>query len=61
MSNRIDWKAIAKARGLEIPAADLELIAPRLDALEQAFRPLARALTPDQEPAPAFDAERDGE
>lgn len=61
MSNRIDWKAIAKARGLDIPAADLELIGLRLDALEEAFRPLARALTPDQEPSPAFDAERDGE
>ena len=61
MSNHIDWKAIAKARGLDIPAADLELIAPRLDALEQAFRPLVRQLTPDQEPAAGFYADPERE
>ena len=61
MSGPIDWKAIAKARGIEIPAADLEVIAPRLDALEAAFRPLTRQLTPDQEPAAAFHADAESE
>jgi hypothetical protein len=61
MNERIDWKAIAVARGLGIPAAEVESLAPRLDALEKAFRPLARALTPDQEPAPTFEADRESE
>jgi len=56
-----DWKGIAQARGLDIPEADLDLVAQRLDALEQAFRPLARALAPDQEPAAAFRADPEGE
>ena len=61
MGTRIDWSALAKARGIEIPAADLELIAQRLDALEAAFRPLAGKLTPDQEPAATFRADPENE
>ena len=57
----IDWKALAKARGIEIPETELELIRPRLDALEQAFRPLAQRLTPDQEPAAVFRADPESE
>ena len=57
----MDWKALAKARELEIPEADLERIAARLEALEKAFRPLARKLTPDQEPAAVFRAEAEAE
>lgn len=53
----IDWKALAEAWQLEIPAADLEQIAPRLDSLHDVFLPLARALQPDQEPAAVFEAE----
>ncbi|HEY1239344.1 MAG TPA: hypothetical protein VGF16_02255 [Bryobacteraceae bacterium] len=56
-----DWKAIARARGLAIPEADVEKIAPRLDALEAAFRPLAVKLTPDQEPAVVFHADPESE
>ena len=61
MSKPIDWKAIAQARGIEIPATDLALIEPRLNGLEEAFRPLARQLRPDQEPAPSFHAEAESE
>lgn len=58
MDPRIDWKAMAKARGIETP--DLDLILQRQAALEEIFRPLARKLTPDQEPAVAFRADVEG-
>ena len=57
MNARTDWKAIAKARGLNIPANDLDLLSGRLIVLEEAFRPLALQLTPDQEPALVFHAD----
>lgn len=56
-----DWKGIARARGLAIPEAEIEAIAPRLDALEAAFRPLVAKLTPDQEPAAVFHADPESE
>lgn len=56
-----DWKGIARARGLAIPEAEIEAIAPRLEALEAAFRPLAAKLTPDQEPAAVFRADPESE
>jgi len=56
MRARVDWKAVARARGLEIPDADLDGITPRLDALEEAFRPPALQLKPEQEPATIFRA-----
>lgn len=54
-----DWRAIAKASGVEIPAPDLDRIAPPLDALEAAFRPLVKDLTPDVEPSVEFRMEED--
>jgi hypothetical protein len=51
-----DWKKIARASGLAIPDAALERIVQSLDALEADFRPLARALPQDVEPATAFHA-----
>jgi len=56
-----DWKKIARAEQLEIPDADLERIAPTLDAMEAAFRPLAQALPPETEPALIFRAAEEGE
>ncbi len=57
-----DWKKIAQANGLAIPDADLERIRPALDALEAAFRPLVRDLTPALEPAVVFQlSAEDGE
>jgi hypothetical protein len=53
-----DWKKIAHANGLAIPDAALEPIARTLDALAADFRPLARALPPETEPAIAFHAAR---
>jgi hypothetical protein len=40
-----DWKAIADARGLNIPPEDLDKIIPTLDRLEEAFRPLLKQLS----------------
>jgi len=54
-----DWTSIAKACAPDIPASDAGRIAEPLNALEEAFRPLARTLTPEMEPAPVFRA--DGE
>jgi hypothetical protein len=51
-----DWKKIARASGLSIPDAALEPVARTLDALEADFRPLARGLPPEAEPAVAFHA-----
>lgn len=56
-----DWKAIAKAHGLDLSARDLDRIAPPLDALEAAFRPLVKDLTPGTEPAVDFNAEEDAQ
>ena len=52
---------MAHARGVDIPAADLDSVAERLEALEEAIRPLALALTPDREPAILFRADLENE
>jgi len=57
VSGRTDWKAMAHARGFDIPAPDLDSVAQRLEALEEAIRPLALTLTPDREPATLFRAD----
>jgi len=54
-----DWSLLAKAAGVEIPAKDLARLAPTLNALEEAFRPLAQDLTPDVEPAGRFRADEE--
>ena len=46
-----DWKAMAKARGIGIPADDLDRAAGSLDEMELIFRSLTQDLTPDIEPA----------
>ncbi len=46
-----DWKAIAHAKGFDIPDEQIEIIAPSLDSLDEAFRPLCARLTYDVEPA----------
>jgi len=52
-----DWRAIARAGGLEVSERDLERIAGPLETLEEAFRPLAKELKAEDEPATAFHAE----
>ena len=54
-----DWKQIAAAAGTEIPAEDLARVASALDALEAAFRPLARAIPEEVEPAVTFRADEE--
>ena len=56
-----DWKAIAKASGLEVDATQLNRIAETLEALEAAFRPLLKDLTPGVEPAIGLRLEEDAE
>jgi hypothetical protein len=57
-----DWKKIAQANGLTIPAADMDRITPPLDALEAAFRPLVRTIAPGTDLAVIFRADaEDGE
>jgi hypothetical protein len=54
-----DWRAIAQAYGLPLTAAEVDRIAPSLEALEEAFRPLVDDLTPDLEPCLEFRAVED--
>jgi hypothetical protein len=46
-----DWKTLAALRCPDIPADAVARIAPSLDALEKAFRPLAATLAPADESA----------
>jgi len=54
-----DWNLMAKAAGLDIPAQEADRLAGPLNALEDAFRPLVRSLTPEMEPAAAFRADEE--
>jgi hypothetical protein len=54
-----DWTSIAKAAGLDIPAKDLTRVAQALNSLDEVFRPLAKSLTPEMEPAASFRADQE--
>ncbi len=54
-----DWASIAKASGVEIPAAELQRVSKTLAALEATFRPLVKELDIWLEPAAVFQAEED--
>ena len=45
-----DWAAVARARGMDLPEAELERLAKPLAGLEETFRPLLKGLTPLMEP-----------
>lgn len=49
-----NWKQIADSAGWDIP--DVSRLAPALDALEAAFRPLVKTIPHDVEPALMFRA-----
>jgi hypothetical protein len=49
-----NWQQLAQSAGLDIP--NIERITPALDLLEAAFRPLAKAIPHDVEPALIFRA-----
>jgi hypothetical protein len=49
-----NWELIAAASDFDIPQAELERIAPVLDALEAAFRPLVGNIPPETEPVIFF-------
>ncbi len=44
-----DWVQMGQARG--IPPEDIDRVAAVLDSLEAAFRPLAKQIPPETEPA----------
>lgn len=50
-----DWIALAKARGLELPAVELERVVDPLRQLETQFRPLAEQLPFDLDPVLIFE------
>jgi hypothetical protein len=45
--NMTNWKKIAGALDPPIPEADIEKLLPVMEALEKAFRPLQKTLTPE--------------
>lgn len=49
-----NWSLVAQARGLEIPADQMERISATLDALEVAFCPLTSQLDPGVETAMTY-------
>jgi hypothetical protein len=49
-----DWKAIALARGLQMPDDQLERLCATLAALEAAFQPLKERIPHHTEPAVLF-------
>jgi len=49
-----NWKQIASGLNLDVPESDVEKIAPVMDGLEAAFRPLAGKIPHDVEPAVVF-------
>jgi hypothetical protein len=46
-----DWKAIARARGLQIPPDELDRTVAPLEEIEEIFRSLIPELAPENEPA----------
>ena len=54
-----DWILIANVIAPDIPAKEAAKTAPPLNALEDVFRPLAKSLTPEMEPATIFHADQE--
>jgi hypothetical protein len=46
MTERIDWPGVARGMKLDIPRENIEAVAPLLDSLMEAFRPLGAQLDP---------------
>jgi len=51
-----DWPSIAKFVAPDIPAKEASKTTQPLNSLEEVFRPLAKSLTPEMEPAAIFRA-----
>ncbi len=56
-----NWNAIAQASGLNLRDDERDLLTRTLTALEESFRPLAKDLTVDIEPATGVCGEEDSE
>jgi hypothetical protein len=59
MLSLTDWPALARARGLKIPEAELERVIEPLIALERRFRPLVDGMASDLAPAIVFRADQE--
>lgn len=46
-----DWKALANAQGVKIPAGDLDRMVAPLNEMDDIFRSLLPSLEPEIEPA----------
>jgi hypothetical protein len=55
-----NWKTIAQSSDIKIPETDIDRLAPSLDALEAAFRPLVNTIPDDVEPAVTFRIQPEG-
>jgi hypothetical protein len=56
MESGTDWKVLVRSRAPELDEAELERVAAPLAALEARFRPLAREIPLNLDPAPVFRA-----
>ena len=53
-----NWKLLAQARGIDLPAEDLERLIPVLDSLDAAFAPLRELAPHESEPVTSYRLER---
>ncbi|MCX6604428.1 MAG: hypothetical protein NTV52_12635 [Acidobacteria bacterium] len=53
-----NWKLLAQARGIDLPAEDLERLGPALDSLDAAFAPLRELAPHESEPITIYRLER---
>jgi hypothetical protein len=53
-----NWKLLAQARGIDLPAEDLERLGPALDSLDDAFAPLRELAPHESEPITIYRLER---
>ncbi len=56
-----DWRAIAQGCGFEILPSEIDRLIGPMDALEEAFRPLAANIPADLEPATTFHVDPEGQ
>jgi hypothetical protein len=54
-----DWTLIAKAVAPDIPSKEASKATVPLNSLDEVFRPLAKSLTPEMEPAATFRADQE--
>ena len=53
-----NWKLLAQARGIDLPADDLDRLVPALDSLDAAFALLRQLAPHESEPVTIYRLER---